>query len=108
MSRLSRWLHEQRLRLALGIALVEGLFVALGEIGWLPAIVVAAAVVATYFWVGRRLRPGAVRELAWVAALSQAFVALVPVLVIVIGTLALIAVGVLALAAVLILLAERR
>ena len=107
-SRPGRWLREHRLGLALSIAVVEGLLVVLDQIsGWL-ALLVAALVLAFYVTVGRGLRRDTARQAAWVAAMSQVLVALVPVLVFVIGAVALIAVALLAVVAIVALLADRR
>jgi hypothetical protein len=107
-SRSGRWLRENRVRLALGIAVVEGVLVAFDVIDWLPALLVAALLVLFYFAYGRKLRWDWGREATWVAATSQVFVALVPVLVIVVGTLALIGVAVIAVVALVLLFADRR
>lgn len=107
-SRSSRWLRERRTRLALWIAIGEGVLVALHVIPWLVAILVAALVLVAYFAWAREQRSQTVRESAWVLAVSQALVALVPVLVIVVGTLALIAVAALAVIALVLLFRERR
>ncbi len=107
-TRSSRWLHDRRTRLALWIAIAEGVLVAVDVIPWLVAILVAALVLVGYFGWARRQRSQTVREGSWVLAVSQAFVALVPVLVIVVGTLALIAVAALAVIALVLLFSERR
>ena len=103
----SRWLHDRRLAIAFGVALVEGVFVAFDRIPWLLAIVLAAVVLVAYFAVADRLRSPLQREIAWIAAVSQALVAVVPALVLVVGTLALIAVAVVAVIALFILLSRR-
>ena len=103
-TRSSRWLHDRRTRLALWIAIAEGVLVAVDVIPWLVAILVLAG----YFAWARGQRSQNVREASWVLAVSQAFVALVPVLVIVVGTLALIAVAALAVIALVLLFNERR
>ena len=96
------------MKLALGLAVLEGLLVALDVIpGW-AALVGAAALIGFYLFVGRATRSDALRQTSWTLALSQVLVALVPVLVFVIGTLAVIAVAVLAIAALVALLADRR
>jgi hypothetical protein len=107
-SRSGRWLRENRVRFALAIAVVEGVLVAFDVIDWLPALLVAALLVLFYFSYGRKLRWDWARESSWVAATSQVFVALVPVLVIVVGTLALIGVAVIAVVALVLLFADRR
>jgi hypothetical protein len=103
-----RWLRSRRLRLALWIAVIEGLLVALHVIPWWLAALVAVAAISLYFWAGRSVPSDTARQLTWVAATSQALVALVPVLVLVVGTLALIVVAVLAVVALIALFADRR
>jgi hypothetical protein len=107
-SRSSRWVRAYRLRIALWIAIVEGVLVVFNVIDVFPALIVAALVVGFYFWLGQRLRAGLARDAAWIGAVSQAMVALVPLLVLVIGTLALIAVGALAAVVLVLLLTSRR
>jgi hypothetical protein len=107
-SRSSRWLKGNRLRIALWIAVVEGVLVVFDVIDVFPALVVAALVIGLYFWLGSRIRAGLARDGLWVGAVSQAMVALVPVLVLVVGTLALIAVGALAVIVLVLLLTGRR
>jgi hypothetical protein len=102
-----RWLRERRLAIAFWIAVVEGILFLVGAIPRLLTLAIAAIVVLGYFWLGDRLRPQAVREGAWIAAVSQALVMLVPLLAILVGTLALIGVGVLALLALALLLTRR-
>lgn len=106
-SRASRWLHERRIRLAFWIAVVEGVLVAFHAISWWLAIAVAVLVVVGWFTFGHRLRSGTVRQLGWIAAVSQSLVALVPIFVLVVGTLALIVVGVLAVVALVLLFGSR-
>lgn len=107
-TRSGRWLRERRVRVALVIAVVEGVLVLAKVISWPIALVLAVATVVVYFAVAGRLRSDAARQVAWIAAASQALVALVPVLLIVVGTFALIAVGLLAVVALVLLFSERR
>ena len=107
-TRLGRWLRERRLRVALWIAVIEGILVAFKVIAWPVAVVVAVAIIVLYFGVAARSRSDSVRQVSWIAAVSQALVALVPVLVIVVGMLALIVVALLAIAALVLLLSDRR
>jgi hypothetical protein len=102
-----RWLRERRLAIAVWIAVIEGVLFLVGAIPRLLTLAVAAVVVVGYFWLGHRLRPLAVREIAWIAAVSQALVMLVPILAIVVGTLALVGVAILAAIALVLLLARR-
>jgi hypothetical protein len=107
-SRSGRWLRGNRLRIALWIAIIEGVLVAFKQIDVFPALLVAALVIGLYFWLSPRIRAGALRDGLWIGAVSQAMVALVPFLVLVVGTLALIAVGVLAIVVLVLLLTGRR
>jgi hypothetical protein len=107
-SRSGRWLRENRIRFALAIAVVEGILVAFDVIDWLPALLIASLLLIFYFAFGRKLRWDWASEASWIAATSQAMVALIPVLVIVVGTLALIGVGVIAVVALVLLFADRR
>ena len=103
-----RWLRARRVRIALWIAVVEGILVVVDAIsGWL-ALLVGAAVIAFYLVIRREVRSYTARQAAWIAALSQVLVALVPVLVFVVGALALIVIGILAAIALVALLADRR
>jgi hypothetical protein len=106
-SRTGRWLRGRRVRIAFWIAVVEGVLVVFHAISWWAAIAIAALVVAGWFSFGHRLRSDTARQIGWIAAVSQALVALVPILVIVIGTLALIVVGVLAVVALILLFSSR-
>ena len=107
-SPLSRWLRARRLKIALWIAAIEGLLVVLHAIPMLLAIAIGIAVILFYFAFGRQLRLDAGRQVTWIAAMSQALMVLVPVLVIVIGGVAILAVAALAVFAVVVLLADRR
>jgi hypothetical protein len=107
-SRTGRWLRERRVRLALWIAVIEGILIVFHAISWPIALVVAIAVVALYFSAGNRLTSDAGGQVAWIAAVSQALVMLVPVLLILVGTLALIIVGALAIVALVMLFSQRR
>jgi hypothetical protein len=103
-----RWFRERRLKIALALAVLEGLLVGFDVIpAWL-AIVLAIAALALYFGWARSQSAPLVRDWAWVIAVWQAVVLLVPILVIVVGTLALVAVAALAVIALLALFADRR
>jgi hypothetical protein len=106
-SRTGRWLRARRVRIAFWVAVVEGVLVVFHAISWWLAIAIAVLVVVGWFTYGHRLRSDAARQLGWIAAVSQALVALVPVLVLIIGTLALIVVGILAVVALVLLFGSR-
>jgi hypothetical protein len=103
----ARWLHERRISLAIGVAILEGVLIVAGQLSKALALIVAIAVVVGYFTLADRLKPGTGRELAWIAALSQAIVMLVPILFIVLSTLAIIGLAVLAVIAVVLLFSRR-
>jgi hypothetical protein len=107
-SRPGRFLRERRLRIALWIALAEGVLVVLDVIPWWLVFVAAAAAVALYAWLGRGNRSDTVRQTSWIAASSQVLVALVPVLMLVLTAVAVAALVVLGLVALVLLLVDRR
>ena len=106
-SKLGRWLRARRVRIAFWIAVAEGILVVFHAISWWLAIGVAVLVVAGWFSLAHRLRSDTARQAWWIAAVSQALVALVPVLVPVVRTLALILVGLLAVLALVLLFSSR-
>ena len=107
-SRTGRWLRARRLKLALWLAVAEGILVVFDVIpGW-TALLAAAVVVALYLFVGRQVRSDTFRQVTWIAAASQICVALVPVVAFIVGALALIVVAILALIAAAALFADRR
>jgi hypothetical protein len=103
----TRWLRERRISLAIGVAVLEGILIVAGELSKALAVIVAIAIVVGYFVLSDRLRPGVGREVAWIAAVSQAIVLLVPLLVLVIGTLTLIAIAVIGVLALVLLFSRR-
>ena len=107
-TRPGRWLRERRIRIALWLAVAEGLLVVFDVIpGWL-ALLVALGVIAFYLLVGRDLPSDTARQTTWIAALSQAFVGLVPVFLFLLTALAVFALAILAVIAVVALFADRR
>ncbi len=103
-----RWLRTRRLRIALWIAVVEGVLVVFDVIPGLVAILAVLAALAFYWFLGRRLTVDSAREASWIAAASQLFVAFVPVLLFLLTSLAVIALAVLVVVALIALLADRR
>jgi hypothetical protein len=106
-SRIGRWLRARRVRIAFWIAVAEGILVVFHAISWWAAIAVAVLVVGSWFVFAHRLRSDTLRQAGWIAAVSQALVALVPVFVLIVGTLALIIVGILAVVALVLLFGSR-
>jgi hypothetical protein len=73
-----RWLRDRRVRIALWVAVIEGLVAALSQdIGRWTILVMAVIVLAFYVLVGRQLKWDVGRELSWIAAASQALAILV-------------------------------
>jgi uncharacterized membrane protein len=107
-TRSERWLRRYRTRIALWIAVVEAILLVFGLVNRWVVLLVAVAIIVGYFALVRQLRSRLARDIGWVGAVSQALVALVPVLIILVGTLALIAVGVLAVVALIFLFGDRR
>ena len=107
-TRSERWLRRYRTRIAFWIAVVEAILLVFGAFNRWAVLLVAVLTILAYFAFVRQLRSPLARDVGWVAAVSQALVALVPILVILVGTLALIAVGVLAAVALVILFGDRR
>ena len=104
----SRWLRDRRLKIAAGIAVVEGLIVALeDEFSRWTVIVIAAPIIAFYLFAGRALESDTGRQISWIAAASQAFAVLLVILAFVIGLLALIFVGIFAAVAIFLLLTDK-
>ena len=107
-SRLGRQLRDNRLRIALVVALVEGVLVLLGSIEWWLVLVLAIASVAVYVLWGRAARHEAVREVSWILGVSQVAVVLVPVLALVLTAFAVVALVLIAVVALVVLLRDRR
>ena len=107
-TRPGRWLRERRVRVALWIAVIEGILILVHAISVWIAIIVGIAIVVLYFTGGDRLRSDTVRQVGWIAAVSQALVLFVPVLVAIVWGVALFVVAILALVALALLFSDRR
>jgi hypothetical protein len=107
-TKLGRWLRERRVKIALSIAVVEGVLILLDQIaGWL-ALVIGAGILVFYFFVGRSLGSDAGRQATWIAALSQAALALVPIVLFLTTALAIFVLAVLAVVLLAALFIDRR
>ena len=107
-TRLGRRLRDSRLRIALLVALVEGILVLLGEIPWWSVVLIAILAVVLYVGAGRTSGREEVRELSWIFAVSQVAVVLVPALALVLTAFAVVALVVIAVVALVVLLRDRR
>ena len=92
-TRTGRWLRERRLRLALWVAVVEGVLVALTpDLTKWTVLVLGVILLAFYMVAGRNIRWDVARQLSWIAAASQALAILVVILAFVLGLVAIVAV----------------
>lgn len=99
-TRAGRWLRERRLRLALWIAVLEGIVVAVrGDISRWTVVVIAALTLVIYMLVRENVRWDAARQLIWIVAASQVLALLVVILAFVVGVIALVLVAMFALVA---------
>ena len=102
---LGRALRDNRLRIALLVALVEGILVLVGSIDWWVVVLLAVGAVVLYVSWGRAAPRQEVREGSWIFAVSQLAVALVPALALVLTAFAVVALVILAVVALVLLLA---
>jgi len=108
-SRASRWLRERRLRLALWIAVLEGIVVAVrGDISRWTVVVIAALVLLLYMSLRERINWDAGRQILWIVAASQVMALLVVILAFVVGVIALVLVGLFAIVALVYLFSDLR
>ena len=80
-TRTSRWLQERWVSIGVAIAIAEGLFIVLGELSKWGAVVVAVILLVAFVRFGRSLQSPTTRVSARIAALSQALVVFVPLLI---------------------------
>ncbi|HEY7730468.1 MAG TPA: hypothetical protein VH950_06150 [Gaiellaceae bacterium] len=102
------WLRRRRLQIALAVAALEGLLVLVGVLPWWSVLVLAAVGLAAYLAVGRDSSSADVRDVTWIAAVSQLSVVLLPLLAAVVSVLVVVVVVLLAGAALVALLLDRR
>lgn len=99
-TRMGRWLRARRLRLALWVAVIEGLLVALTpDLTRWTVLVIAAIVLAFYIVAGRSMSWDVARQLSWIAAASQALAILVVILAFVVWVSAIVLVAIFAIIA---------
>jgi hypothetical protein len=107
-TRLGRWLRARRVRLALGIAVLEGLIVAWrGDVTRWTVVGFAIPLLAIYVFWGRNANSDTFRQLSWIAGASQALAVVVVILAFILDWLALLLAGIFAVIAVLYLLSDR-
>jgi hypothetical protein len=92
-TRTGRWLRGRRVRLALWVAVIEGVLVALTpDLTKWTVLVLGVILLAFYMVAGRNIRWDVARQLSWIAAASQALAILVVILAFVLGALAIVAI----------------
>ena len=108
-TRIGRWLRARRLRLALWVAVVEGLLVALTpDLTKWTVLIIGTILLAFYIVAGRSMRWDVGRQLSWIAAASQALAILVVILAFVLKLVAIVAIVAFAIIALVYLFSDSR
>ena len=103
-----RWLWANRIKVALVIAVFEGLVVAFEEdFSRITVIVIAAPIILFYVLAGRSMDSRLGNEISWVLAASQALAVVAVILAYIIGFLALLLAGAFAVVALYLLFHDR-
>ncbi len=84
-----RLLRRRRLQIAVVVAAIEGILVLAGSIPWWAVVLAAAAALGLHVWL-RHAHGQTVRQLTWIAAVSQLVVVLVPVAAAILTALAIV------------------
>ena len=101
-------MYARRLKIALGIAVLEGIFVAFAsDFSQWTVIIISIPIIAFYLFAGRTLDSDTGRQLSWIAAASQTFTVILCVVAKLIGKTSLIVVGIFAVVAVILLFGEK-
>lgn len=108
-TRTGRWLRHRRVRLALWVAVVEGLIAAFSaDIGRWTILAMAVIVLAFYIVAGRQLKWDVARELSWIAAASQVLAILVIIFAFILKLVAIVAIVGFALVALIYLFSDHK
>jgi hypothetical protein len=104
----THWFSQRRVKIALVIALLEGLIVAIeDDFSRWTVIIIAAPIIAFYLLAGRSLDSRLGREISWILAASQAFAVILVILAVVLKAFVWIAVAGLAVLALFLILSDR-
>ena len=107
-SRLGRWLRPRRIRIALWIAVLEGIVVAIShDYSRWTIITIAIIVLGLYVVVGRRIESDTGRQIFWIAGLSQSLAVIVVIFSFIVVWISLITAGIFAAIALLFLFNDR-
>ena len=74
-------LRQRRVMLAAGLALLEFLAVVAWHASAWTLVLFGLLAIAAYFFAGRQLPPGPIREAAWIVAFAQGLLGLIVVLI---------------------------
>jgi hypothetical protein len=107
-SRSGRWLRARRTRVALWIAVAEGIVVALAhDVSRWTVIALGVPLMALYVFWGRKSRSDTVRQVTWIAGASQALAVVAVILAFILFWTALILAAVFAAIALLFIFVDR-
>lgn len=95
------------MRLTFGVAAVEALLVVVHVLRWWAVVPLAVVAVAAWFYAGRQARSDAVRQVSWIAAVSQLLVVCVPLVLAIATTIAIAVVALFAIGALIMLFTSR-
>jgi hypothetical protein len=103
-----RWIAARRIKLALAIAVFEGIIVAFAKdfSSW-TVIIISVPIIAFYLFAGRTLQSDTWRQVSWVLAASQAFAVLLAVIALTVKLWVLIIVGIFAVIALILIVGEK-
>lgn len=108
-TRASRWLRDRRLRIALWIAVIEGIIVAFsGQFSKWTVMIIAALVLALYVALRERVTWDAARQVLWIVAASQVLALLVVLFAFVLKWIAIALIAVFAIFALVYLFSDLR
>ena len=108
-TRVGRWLRERRVKIALWVAVVEGLIAAFShDLGRWTILIMAVVVLAFYVVAGRQMRWDVARQLSWIAAASQVLAILVIIFAFILKLIAIVAIVAFALIALFYLFTDHR
>ncbi len=107
-SRAGRWLRPRRLRIALWIAVLEAIIAAFSHDVSRWTIILLALVFVPLYLLWAHERGDTIRQIAWIAAASQALAVVAVLLAYIVGFFVLALAAVFAIVALLLILSDRR
>jgi hypothetical protein len=99
LSRPGAYLRQNRLKISLWIAVVEGVLTLVHILPHLAVYILAVAAIAFWAAAGRQYKSNTARQASWILAASQALTVLVPIVWFAAKAVAIVAVAVIAVAA---------